>query len=149
MRAYSAQGTNVSGTSLKSLITVIATTACRPAISDIVIGCSATPSDTAMKLAIRPFTAKGTAGATPTPLALDPSDVAAVAVAESAHSAEPTYTGNTYFRQISMNSRGTFRYVASPGFEFKCPATANNGIGLELVSASAAIQADGDLTWFE
>lgn len=149
MRGYTVSGPNATGTANKTLITVIATTATRPCIFDVVIGNSATPADQAAKLAVtRWTTSAGTAGSSPTPLALDPGDVAAVATAGITHSAEPTYA-STNLLSVSMNQRATFRWVASPGYELKNPATATTGLGLQLVSATATSIFDGTVYFFE
>lgn len=149
MRGYSTNGSNASGSSNKTLITVIGATTVRPSIFDLNIGCSATPADQAAKYLLGRFTTVGTAGSSPTPLPLDPSDVAAVATTGNAHSGEPTYTASQALLQISLNQRATFRHVCSPGFEFKGPATASNGLGLYLSSATTALIADGQVFWFE
>lgn len=149
MRAYTVSGPNATGTANKTLLTVIASTSVRPRIYDIVIGNSATPADQAAKLALtRWTTSAGTAGSSPTPLAVDPADVAAVATAGITHSAEPTYAA-TNLLTVSQNLRATFRYVAQPGQEFVNPATATTGLGLQLVSATATSVMDGCVWWYE
>lgn len=147
MRGYTTTGSNASGTATKTAVTIIASTTVRPALFDLVIGNSATPADQACQMAVKRFTAAGTAGSSPTPAALDPGDVAAVATAGAGHSAEPTY--GTTLLPVSMNQRATFRWVASPGYEIKAPATAANGIGVQLVSATAAMVQDVTVAWFE
>jgi hypothetical protein len=149
MRGYTVSGPNAAGTANKTLATVIASTTVRPAIFDVVVGCSATPADQAAKLAItRWTTSAGTAGSSPTPNPLDPADIAATATAGITHSAEPTYA-STNLLQIPMNQRATFRWVASPGYELKNPATATTGLGLQLVTATASTAFDGQVFWFE
>lgn len=149
MRAYGTSGSNASGSSNKTLITVIAASTVRPAVFDLNIGNSQTPADQAARYFIARFTAAGTAGNSPTPLPVDPSDVAAVATTGNALSAEPTYTAGGTLLQIPLNQRATFRHVCSPGMEFKCPATAANGIGMFLSAATAAMISDGAVFWFE
>lgn len=149
MRAYSTNGSNATGTANKTLITVIGATTVRPCVYDVVVGSSATPADQATKLGLSRFTAAGTAGNSPTPTPLDPQDVAAIATTGNAHSAEPTYTANQTLLAISMNQRNTYRYVCNPGMEFKGPATAANGLGLQLVTATITSIYDGNVSWFE
>jgi hypothetical protein len=48
-----------------------------------------------------------------------------------------------------MNQRATFRWVASPGYELRNPATATTGLGLQLVTATASTAFDGQVFWFE
>lgn len=149
MRSYSGIGSNATGTATKTALNVIAATTVRPKIYDIVVGNSATPADQAANLALKRHTAVGTAGSSPTPQALDPGEVAALATLGAAHSAEPTYTAGASLLSISMNQRATFRYVCQPGYEFVAPATANNGLGLQLVAATATSVYDVTLSWFE
>lgn len=149
MRGYSTVGSNATGTANKTLVTVVAASTVRPAIFDVVCGCSATPSDQATNMAVQRFTVAGTGGTTTVPTPLDSAGVAALTASGQAHSVEPTYTSNTKLLQFSMNQRATFRWVASPGFELIAPATAANGIGLYLVTATATTVYDGTLIFYE
>jgi hypothetical protein len=147
-RGYSVSGPNATGTANKTLVTVVSTTAVRPRLFDLTIGNSQTPADQAAQYAVTRFTAAGTAGSAPTPNPLDPGDTAGVATAGITHSAEPTYAATTLLR-INLNQRATFRWVASPGFELIAPATAANGLGMYLVSATATMASDGTIMYFE
>jgi hypothetical protein len=135
-RRYSVtgQGTNTAATSIVGL-TSAATI--RPRIYDIIIGSDATPADMAAEYAFRRYTAAGTSTAV-TPQALDSSDPAALASAGQAHSAEPTYTANAIVLDCSVNQRATFRWVAAPGGELVLPATAANGIGMQVITLSGS-----------
>jgi hypothetical protein len=149
MPGYVVTGPNATGTANKSLITIIAAATVRPAVFDVLIGNAQTPADQSANVALQRFTAVGTAGSSPTPEPLDAGERAALATAGITHSAEPTYTANKKGLNISLNQRATFRWVASPGYEFKAPATANNGVGLVMVSATAAMILDGTLMFTE
>jgi hypothetical protein len=149
MRGYSTNGSNASGSANKTLITVIASTTVRPAIFDLLLGNSQTPADQAAKYALQRFTAAGTAGNSPTPEPLDTGDVAAIATTGNAHSVEPTYTAGKILWQLSLNQRASFRHVCNPGYEFKAPATAANGLGLYLVASTTALVEDGQIYWLE
>jgi hypothetical protein len=111
------------------------TSAIRPAVYDFFFGSNATPADNALNWLMERYTAAGTATAV-TPQALDSGDPAATATAGENHTAEPTYTSNAVMLNISANQRSTQRWVASPGGEIICPATAANGVGVEPVHAS-------------
>ncbi|HSZ58596.1 MAG TPA: hypothetical protein VK797_23210 [Tepidisphaeraceae bacterium] len=148
MKAYSVSGSNASASSNHTLVNVIGSTSVRPRLFDLVVGSSATPADQAMQLSVSRFTTVGTAGSSPTPTPLDPGDIAAVATAGAAHSGEPGYTVGL-LSKISLNQRATFRWVATPGAELVSPATASNGIGLYLVSATTALIEDGTIVWYE
>lgn len=149
MRGYSVIGSNASGSSLKTIANIIAATTVRPAIYEVKGGNVQTPADQAFQIAVKRHTAVGTAGTNPTPQALDPQDVAAVATAGQGHSGEPTYTAGSSLFQDDVNQRSWFRWVAVQGYELKAPATANNGLGLQLVTATAAMIVDGTLFFFE
>jgi hypothetical protein len=148
MRAYSVSGPNASGSATKTAVTVISAATVRPRIYDVVIGNSATPADQAATYALTRFTAAGTAGSSPTPNPVDPGDVASVATAGITHSAEPTYA-STDLLQVPLNQRATFRWVANPGYELVAPATAANGIGARLVSATSALATNVSVFFFE
>lgn len=148
-RRYCTQGGAAVGTNV-TILTMISTTAIRPKITDIVIGCAVTPADQASKFALLRCTATGTAGSSFTPIALDPSDPAATATSGvGTFSAEPTYTASSNLLNISLNQRATFRWVAAPGFELVAPATANNGIGLRSVSATGTAVHDATFLFEE
>lgn len=149
MRAYGVQGPNASGSANKTLITIIGGTTVRPRIFDLNVGSSGTPADYAAQFKVGRFTAVGTAGSNPTPEPVDPADVACLATAGITHSVEPTYTAGKSPLGFSMNLRANFRWVAMPGFELVGPATANNGLGLQLVSAVAASIFDGSIFFAE
>src|SRR5579863_4516547 len=150
MRAYTAGGPNASASSNHTMVDVIASTTVRPRIYQFVIGNSATPADNGgMYYLARWTTSAGTAGSSPTPLAIDPADVAAIATAGITHSGEPTYA-STQLAQIPLNQRATYTWNSyQPGYEFVNPATATTGIGLFLSSANTSIASNGQLWWFE
>lgn len=103
---------------------------------DIVVGVDGTPGDTAVRYAFQRCTALGTSTGV-TPQALDPADVAALAVAGQNHTVEPTYTASAILLELVFNQRSTVRWFAAPGEELVCPATASNGIGIQTPVAPA------------
>jgi hypothetical protein len=149
MRGYSAYGVSESGTATKTAVAIIGSTTARPALYDIIVGSLTTPADVAIRAAASRFTAVGTAGSAFTPVALDSGDVASVTTAGVTHSAEPTYTATQDLVAIPFNQRATFRWVAAPGYELKGPASANNGIGVRLVSAGSAAVLTAGVHFFE
>ena len=142
-RTYPGQGEDdLHATTDKSLWNLHATTATRPAIAHIVVGCSATPAESAARFEVRRTTTKGTGGTEVTAVkALDPSEPASIgSYTPAPFSAEPTYTtGNgELLYDFSMYQRNPAHWYAnSEKFEFKCPATANNGIGLRAIESNA------------
>ena len=142
-RTYPGQGQDdVHATDDKSLWNLHATTATRPSLAHILIGCSATPAESAADFEVRRTTTKGTGGTEVTAVkALDPSEPASVgSYTPAAFSVEPTYTvGNgELLYDWPMYQRNTVVWYAnSEKFEFKCPATASNGIGLRSIESNA------------
>ena len=149
MRAYSAAGSGAVGAD-KTLVTMVSAATIRPAIYDIVIGCAATPGDSATKFVVQRFTAAGTPGSSVTPEPIDPADPAALASSGSGvFSVEPTYTASKILQVISLNQRAAFRWIAAPGFEFKALATAASGIGVKSSTATGQAVHDCNISWIE
>jgi len=134
-RRYSIDGAQAVASPTDSCLGVTSASTIRPAVYDIIFGSNATPADNALNWLLQRYTAAGTATAV-TPQALDSGDPAATATAGEDHTAEPTYTANAILLNISANQRSTQRWVASPGGELICPATAANGLGVQPVHAS-------------
>lgn len=135
-RRYSVDGqdTNTAATTILGL-TSAATV--RPKLYDMVMGSDATPADNAAEYVLQRYTAAGTVTAV-TPQALDPGDPAALASAGEAHTVEPTYTSNAIMLQWAQNQRATFRWVAAPGGEIVLPATAANGVGVQVIGIAGS-----------
>jgi hypothetical protein len=138
-KTYAVVGSSEAGTSAKTAINVIGSTAIRPGICDVIVGISTTPADVVFSILLNRTTAVGTAGSAFTPAPLDPGDPACVSTAGITHSAEPTYTANISLLSFPQNQRATFRWVAQPGREILGAASANNGVGLKLNAAGASI----------
>lgn len=132
--ATSGQDTNTAAT---TILGITSTSAIRPMIYDVMIGSDATPADNAWEFVLQRTTAAGTATSF-TPVALDPGDPAATATSGYAHSAEPTYTASALLLNNAVNQRATFRWVAAPGGELKCPATAANGIACQSITVAGS-----------
>lgn len=150
-RGFVANGPSATGTANKTCVNVIAASTVRPRVYEFSVGIATAPNSTDQQgnFVVGRHTAVGTAGSNPTPLPVDPGDVAAVATAGITHSAEPTYTAGGSLIDQWMNQRAMFRWVAVPGYEFMAPATANNGIGLfnKAIAVTAVFQ--GSLSWTE
>lgn len=137
-RCFAAGGPSESGTGPKTAVTVIGATTVRPCVYDISVGSSTTPADQTFQFVVARTTTTGTAASNPTPLGLDANEVAALSTAGITHSAEPTYA-STFFIDVSINQRATFRWVAAPGGELMGSATASNCIGHKNHLSSAAL----------
>lgn len=138
MEKYHVFGSAAVGTNktLWNLFHAAATPTCRGRISEIIVGCSATPADQATLFRVGRTTAVGTEGSGFTPLNVDPAGPAGEMDAGIAHSAEPTYTANKELLTIPVNQRATFRWVCAPGAELLMAATQNNGAGLYSSAAT-------------
>jgi hypothetical protein len=147
-KKYSVAGTNNSQAAPATIINLIGSTAIRPRVFDILVGSAQTPADQAMQIQCGRTTAVGTAGSSPTPLPLDPADVASVSTAGTGHTAEPTYAA-TFLLQFGLNQRATFRWVAAPDSELVGSATASNGVGLKVSTSTATLVMNGTTLFFE
>lgn len=150
MRIYSAVGPSASGTANKTAVTAIGSTAIRPQVCDITVGMITAPNATDFQFgwAAGRFTAVGTAGSSYTPLTLDTGEVAATCTSGITHSAEPTYTAGGSLLSIYQNQRATYRFVAQDGRELCGAASANNGIGVYLITGST-MQLQATVIWKE
>ena len=150
-RGYTVNGPSATGTANKTAVTLIGSTSVRIRLFEFTVGLTTAPNSTDQQLEFgvgRWTTSAGTAGSSPTPLAIDPGDVAAVATAGITHSAEPTYA-STYLMDQAMNQRAMFRWVAVPGFEFVNPATATTGLGLKNIAIAATSVITGTMMFLE
>lgn len=115
----------------KTLLDMTSTAAVRTAVYDFSIGTTGTPADNVVTWQVQRFTTWGSRTVvTPTPL--DSGDPASASPSGSAHSIEPTYT--TELWRLGVNQRASYRWVAAPGSELICPATAANGVGIAALS---------------
>lgn len=140
MRGYSVNGPSATGTANKTAVSLVGGTTVRTRLFEFTVGLTTAPNSTDQQLEFgvgRWTTSAGTAGSAPTPLAIDPSDVASLTTAGITHSAEPTYA-STYLMDMALNQRAAFRFVAVPGFEFINPATATTGIGIKNIAITAS-----------
>jgi hypothetical protein len=147
-KKYSVAGANASQAAPATIITLIGSTAIRPRCYDIDIGSSQTPADQAMLIVFSRTTTTGTAGSNPTPMPLDPADIAAVCTAGQAHSSEPTYAA-TNLLNFGMNQRASYRWVAAPDSEFVGSATASNCLALKIGTSTATLVMQATLLYFE
>jgi hypothetical protein len=127
-RKYGFSGSLTTAAS-KTALTFAATAAVRPYLMDLIIASNATPADNSAEYWVVRQTAIGLSTAV-TPTAFDSGDPAATTVCAKTYTGEPTY-GTVPVLDISHNQRATFRWVAAPGEEIICPATAANGLGVQ------------------
>jgi hypothetical protein len=96
-------------------------------IYDVMFGSEATPADVGILWQLQRSTTTSTSTAV-TPQALDPADAAAVSVAQSNSTIDPSLTAGALPLTVPLNQRASFRWVAAPGSEIVVPATASNGV---------------------
>lgn len=137
MAKYSIDGQDTNTAATTILGVDAGTTARRGKVYDLICGSDATPADNAAEYNLQRYTVDGTSTAV-TPQALDPADAAALAEAGEAHSVEPTYTAGGIMLNWSQNQRATFRWVAAPGGEIVYPATADNGVGVQVITVAGS-----------
>ena len=135
-RRYGFSGT-ITSAATKTIWSVVGTSAVRPAIYDVILSSNATPADNSSEWQLLRCTAAGTATAV-TPTAVDSGDPAATGVCGKNHTVEPTYSPAVSLLDFAYNQRATFRWVAAPGSEISCPATAANGVGLQCQGVGGA-----------
>lgn len=98
---------------------------------------------------IQRSTADGT-GTAFTAMASDPADsVAASILSKHSYSAEPTLTAAAFLFSLSVNQRGAWRWVATPGGELIVPVTNNNGLSLLAKSPNYASTTSIHMGWQE
>ena len=136
-RRYSGSGLAAVGTN-KTILTLVSASTIRPMIYEFTVGCNATPADLSTLFHLERFTAAGTEGGGFTPLPLDPADPASLGdYGVGVFSVEPTYTANEILYKLSLHQMATWRFNASPGSEFKAPATAANGMGIQAQASGS------------
>lgn len=138
-RKYGFSG-SITAAATKTIVAVLATTAVRPALTDLIQSSNASPADNSSQWWVLRASTAGTSTSV-TPAAFDSGDPAATSVCGKNHSAEPTY-GAVPLLDYSHNQRATFRWIAAPGEEIISPATANNGIGVQCQGVGGSGFAD-------
>ena len=115
---------------------------------EFMLSASGAPADNVLNWLVQKCTTAGT-GTGVSEVPLDEAAAAASIVAEENHSAEPTYTSALIVFQQSINQRGTFRWVASPGGELVIPAVANDGFGWQVKSPAYVGESEVTSMWAE
>jgi hypothetical protein len=146
--SYTGVGAAAVGTD-KTVMNLISSATRRPALTELIVSCSASPADLSTLFHLERFTAVGTEGSGFTPLPVDPASPAAASDFGVAHSAEPTYTASAILMKFALHQRSIFRWVAAPGRELVAPATANNGIGLQSQSSGGTASHDATMFFVE
>jgi hypothetical protein len=107
----------------------------RAKITDITMGCNASPADNEFEWVFQRCTAAPT-GATVTPNSTDPADTLASTIVATGTVTAETLTAGAFLGEIPMNTRASFRWVAVPTFELIIPAVAAAGIAIAISAAT-------------
>ncbi len=150
MAKYLAFGNNTLASAQDTSLTVggNASTANRTWTYELILADEGTPADNVLLWTVQRTTAEGTATEV-VPTRVDIADREAQANVGENHSTEPTYTATEELLEFSLNTRATFRWVAAPGGEIVCPATANAGWGAGSLHASATTDVGVQAAWIE
>ena len=148
-RVYDFGGAQDASSSYITVIGLASATTIRPEILRIECGVAGTPADNVLSWLLQRFTAAGTSTAV-TPIARDPADPASLATAGQNHTAEPTYTANaTPFALSPLHQKNKYVQEFAPGYGIKLPATAANGIGLQVKHSSFAAECNASFGYEE
>jgi hypothetical protein len=132
----------------KTALELVTTTAVRPKIYEIIVGCSATPASQAAKWGLQRHTGTGT-GTALTAVKVDPADPAALVTCKTNNSAEPTVTTADIPWELSLNQQASFDFKCNPGREIVLAASATAGAALKTITSTGTAVHQGSLYWEE
>ena len=142
--------TVVGTTGTDALGEIVASTATRVRVYDIIFGHGGTPADNVLRWEVVRRSAAGSVGETSIVInALDPGSPAALATAFEELTTGPTITANSQLLDFDLNQRATFRWVAAPGGELMVAATAAAGILFNASSPAYTGIARATIHWEE
>jgi len=126
----------------------------RGKVFEVMVGANGNPNatDTYVQWDISRITASGAGAYTAwTPTAIDPADAASLSITGINATAEATtFTANSSIFNVSVNQRGTLRWVAAQESQYLVfPATASNGLALRGLSNAYTGALGGQLTYQE
>lgn len=151
MVKYSASGNNTltstPGDSCLSLVGITASLR-RSYTYEIIMAVEGAPSDNVMTWTVQRCTAEGTATEV-VPTRLDIADAESDMNVGENHTSEPTYTASEELLEIPLNTRATFRWVATPGSEIVTPSTNEAGYGIVAFHASVVVDYRATALWSE
>lgn len=138
MASYKVSGATAIGAT-KTALSILAAATVRPRLTSFCVSTDGVPgTDAGVEFGLKRFSADGSGGSTPTPVAGDPADPAARTVARSGHTAEPTYTSTIFDRAI--NPRLTHVWMAeNQEAEIVVPAVAGAGLGLQCIVVGGGV----------
>lgn len=138
MGMYRVAGIQTTIAATKTALNLTGGTTCRPRLCDMRLTTTGAPTtDAQVNVRLQRSTTAGT-GTSVTPSTTDPGDPASIATALSDCSAEPTYAAGQVMNWF-FNPRSVIQWAAyDPRGEILVPATANNGLGAQVVAIGGA-----------
>lgn len=109
---------------------------------DVTFGSNATPGDNVFNHIIQRIATAGTGSTAKGVVSLDPADSVTGLTATDTITVDATLTTNAILKNVALNQRATYRWVAAPYGEILVPAVANNGVMLGLSAASTTTFSD-------
>lgn len=146
-RRYGSYGDQNVASSYVTIVGVTGATTIRPEVRRLVITPN-TLADNVLDYLLQRYTAAGTSTSR-TPQAEDPADPAALAAFGYNHTSEPTYTSGAILLPLQLYQKIPYVHEFADKEGFKIPATANNGIGLQVKHASLTDLVQAALGWAE
>lgn len=149
MSFYATQTAFAAPAALDTAVHIKSSATVRSHLSEFTISSPATPVEQSGSYTIIRTTSAGTTPvATLTVEKLNEYGPAAGSTAEgNGYTTEPT-VGDIMMR-VSVHQKATFRWVAYPGREISSLLVAANGIGITVISQSAAFAIDVSVVWME
>ncbi len=148
---FSAQGDQTALTSsLLTVASLASATTIRPEVIGIMLGAKGTPVDKALIWLIQRCTAMGTSTAV-TPSALDPAfEGLHLAAFGSNHTSEPTYTSAKLPLPLPpIHEKNSLVWQVYAGEGIVLPATANNGVGIQVNGNGFTEDVHAGMIWRE
>lgn len=147
---FSAQGDQTVTSSYLTVAALISAATIRPEVVAITLGTNGTPADNALSWLLQRCTAAGTSTAV-TPSAIDPAfEGLHLAAFGSNHTSEPTYTSAKHpFPLPPLHQKNSLVWQVYCGEGIVLPATANNGIGIQVKSAAYTNDVLAGMSWRE
>jgi len=144
---YHTHGTDTAEAAL-SVVSVISATTTQPEIHDVVMSSSSAPADQTVHYQWRRFSADGT-GTAVTPTPLDFNGPASLATSKENYTITPSLTAGEMLLNVAHNLRASPRWIASPGFQWRIPALAGDGICQNCVAVSGTLVAETTILFLE
>jgi hypothetical protein len=147
---FDAQGDQTVTSSFLTVAGLTGATTIRPEICEIKLGASGTPADNALVWLLQRYTAAGTSTGV-TPSARNPAnDGLHLASFGSNHTSEPTYTSAKLpFSIPPLHQKNSLIWQAYAGEGIVIPATANNGVGIQVKSSAYTSDVVAGMAWKE